>query len=102
MVLRCEYHIFSTGTLEDLRPLDGIPHLRAKHGGELSVFKILAVVRFVEVPHQAVVRVAVEPRLVPLAVCRSVTKGRHRIDAPVNKDAEFSILEPFRSWMGFQ
>ena len=98
-MLAGDHDVLGTRSLEDAGPFRGIPHLGSEHWRKIAIFKIFSVVLGVKLCDFSTVGVGVQPMLVPLAVGAGVTKTRHRIDAPVNKDSELRIFEPLGSLM---
>ena len=94
MMLRHGHHILRSRFFKKLRPLPGIELLRLEHGNEVLVAEILMGTVGFHMMLKFRTPLDIHVPGVPLAAER-----RHAVDAPVDKNAEFSLLKPLRQRM---
>jgi len=88
-----EHHIACAGALEELGPVVGVKEIGVEVVGQVVV-GTGAVVVLVELTYEAAVGIVFERMLVPFGVAAFFGVGRHRVDAPVDEDAEFGVRPP--------
>src|SRR5438552_3722884 len=107
MMLRGEHDVFGSGALEHVRPMIRIEELGTEHRREILVGKVGAIDALVESPgggtggagrefFPARDGVPIPLRVLLLLRYAGSRIAGHRIDAPVNKDAEFRVAAPRR------
>ena len=102
MVLAGDDDVLRSGLAEDAGPLCWIKEFRLEVRSKVLVLEIFAIDPVVEVPDLAAVAIGVVPVLIPLGVGARVTEGGHRVDTPVNEDAELGIVEPIGCLVGIE
>src|ERR1022692_2327963 len=100
VVLRGQRHVLGAGALEDVGPMVRLVEFGAEHGGEIEVGEAGAVRAVVEFAGGGIRLLERVP--IPLGVHRlalGVDGGirGHRVDTPVNEDAELGIDIPGRA-----
>src|ERR1019366_5560455 len=100
VVLRGQRHVLGARALEDVGPVVRIVEFGAEHGGEIEVGEasaVIAVVEFAGGGIRLVERVPIPLGVHGLALGVDGSVRRHRVDAPVDEDAELGIGVPGRA-----
>ena len=96
VVLRGRHDVLGAGAGEDVGPLVGVEQFGAKLRGEILVIEVLAVIGLVELPPGVVGLLVMHLVPIPLGIFTYLAPRRHRIDAPVDEDAELGVEKPLR------
>ena len=94
MMLCNRHNIFSTAFFKKRNPFIRIKMFALKHRDEILITKILMFAIGINV-----VPVLTHFFIIHISGIPFITKGRHTVNAPMNKNSEFSIMIPFWCFM---
>jgi hypothetical protein len=98
MMFGSRYNVFGTGFNEKVRPLIRIEELSLEGSDEVLILKILSIFFFVE--FDVGFFFLDKPGLIPFRILTFGSPSGNRVEAPMDKDAKFGLLEPRWHWAG--